>query len=258
MKNLHVIWILAFAFLINACKKTEDANNQVNQGKATYQVRMTDAPGPYQQVNIDLRGVEITGTGGSTMMLNVNAGIYDLLKFSNGLDTLIASGSINAGRVEQIRLILGPNNTVVVNGDAFPLDIPSSEQSGLKIQVHQDIAAGATYMVLLDFDANRSIHQLGNGSYKMKPVIRAINKAVGGAIKGSVIPAGVIATVTANNGVDSFSSVVNVSGNFLIMGLTPGNYDVTVVPVAPYKTVVKTAITVTAGATADAGIIDVN
>jgi hypothetical protein len=31
---------------------------------------MTDAPGPYQQVNVDVMGVEITG-GGQSVTLNV-------------------------------------------------------------------------------------------------------------------------------------------------------------------------------------------
>jgi hypothetical protein len=254
MKKLNLIWILAMAFLINACKKTE--TNGEN-GKATYTVRMTDAPGPYQQVNIDLRGVEITGSAGKTTLLNVKAGIYDLLRFSNGLDTMIATGPVDAGTIQQIRLILGPNNTVVVDGDAHQLDIPSSEQSGLKIQIHQKVEAGASYIVLLDFDANQSVILQGNGQYKMKPVIRAINQAIGGSIKGSISPAGVAATVTATDGVNSYSSVVNLSGNFLIMGLPPGTYDVTIVPVSPYKTVTKTAVVVTAGVSTDLGVISV-
>jgi hypothetical protein len=45
---------------------------------------MTDAPGPYQQVNVDVMGVEITGDGGQSVTLNVVPGIYDLLKLSNG------------------------------------------------------------------------------------------------------------------------------------------------------------------------------
>jgi hypothetical protein len=34
-----------------------------------------------------------------------------------------------------------------------------------------NIARGIMYHVLLDFDANKSIVNLGNGGYKLKPVI---------------------------------------------------------------------------------------
>jgi hypothetical protein len=50
---------------------------------------MTDAPGPYQQVNVDVMGVEITGDGGQSVTLNVVPGIYDLLKLSNGWRNLL-------------------------------------------------------------------------------------------------------------------------------------------------------------------------
>jgi hypothetical protein len=259
MKRLNLLWIVALGFLINACNKS-DTNNTGNGGdgaKAKYTVMMTDTPGPYQQVNIDIKGVEITGNGGKQVLLNVNAGIYNLLDFTNGMDTMIATGSIDAGTVEQIRLILGPNNTVVVNGDTHLLDVPSGEQSGLKLQVHQKIEAGVSYIILLDFDANQSIVKLGNGGYKLKPVIRTINHAIGGSVKGSITPAGVAATVTASDGVNSYSSMVDASGNFIIMGLPPGTYTVTIVPVSPYNTVVKTGVAVTAGNSTDIGVSSV-
>ena len=83
MKYLNILIITALCVLINACKKTDSNDNQ-DPGKATYSVRMTDAPGPYQEVNIDVQGVEITGSAGKTDLLNVNAGIYNLLDFADG------------------------------------------------------------------------------------------------------------------------------------------------------------------------------
>jgi hypothetical protein len=41
--------------------------------------------GPYQQVNVDVIGVEIKGEGSESVTLNVIPGIYDLLKLSNGV-----------------------------------------------------------------------------------------------------------------------------------------------------------------------------
>jgi hypothetical protein len=72
---------------------------------------MTDAPGPYQQVNVDVMGVEITGDGGQSVTLNVVPGIYDLLKLSNGVEKLIATDTLEISKVQQIRLILGTRNS---------------------------------------------------------------------------------------------------------------------------------------------------
>lgn len=107
-------------------------------------VQMTDAPGNFGAVYIDLQGVEIKGNGGNLVLLNANEGIYNLLDFSNGADTLIASGDLEAGEVSQMRLILGSDNTVMVDGVIYPLSTPSAMQSGLKLQMHHTFEAGVS------------------------------------------------------------------------------------------------------------------
>jgi len=252
MKKINLI--LSFIMLgvvIISCNSNDDAAKSY-----PYSVRMTDAPGPYDAVYIDLQAVEITGNDGHTVMLNANSGIYNLLDLSNGVDALIATDTLSSSRVEQIRLILGPNNTVVVNGVSHPLSTPSAEQSGLKLQVHQTLEAGVQYNVLLDFDANKSIVEEGNGTYTLKPVIRTIETAVSGSIKGKITPVGAIAAVTATSSSSlTYSSNVNASGEFLIMGLPPGVYSITVTPESPLSPVIVTNITVTTGIATDIGTI---
>ncbi len=252
MKKINVLICIALlGFTMFSCKK-DNANSSY-----PYAIRMTDAPGPYTAVNIDLQGVEITGSGGKTVMLNVHTGIYNLLNFSNGTDTLITSGTLADAKVEQIRLILGPNNTVVVGNTTYPLSTPSADQSGLKLQVHQTLQAGILYSVLLDFDANKSIVETGNGTYKLKPVIRTIEAALSGAIKGKVLPLTTLAFVTATSASnETYSSAVNVNGDFLLMGIPAGIYSVTVTPVLPLLPVIRTNITVTTGATINIGTIN--
>lgn len=225
-----------------------------NETSYSYAVRMTDAPGPYNAVFIDLQGVELTGLDGEVVTMNVNSGIYNLLNFSNGLDTLIATGSLNMAKVEQIRLILGPNNSVVVNQVSYPLSTPSAEQSGLKLQVHQTLQAGVQYQVLLDFDANESIVETGSGTYKLKPVIRSIETAQSGSIRGQISPSGVLAFVSATLGI-SYSTNVNTNGDFILKGLPAGNYMVTVTPNIPYLPVTLNNVSVTIGTTTNIGTI---
>ena len=230
-------------FMVTSCDKDTPANYPVN-------VRMTDAPGPYDAVLIDLQAVEITGNDGHAIMMNVNAGIYNLLDFSNGMDTLIATGALEVATVEQIRLILGPNNSVIVNGVSYPLSTPSAEQSGLKLQVHQTLEAGVLYSIVLDFDANKSIVLTGNGTYKLKPVIRTIETAISGAIRGVVAPIGTLAVVTASiDATMSYSSNVTATGHFMLMGLPAGTYSLTVTPILPLVEFILNDITVTTGVT---------
>ncbi len=257
MKTLRMLLCSLVLFsVVSSCKKEKVA--EIVPAKPTpYYIRMTDAPAAYSAVNIDLQGVEITSNGNATQ-LNVNSGIYNLLNFSNGIDTLIATGLLNGDKVQQIRLILGPNNSIVTSGGVtYSLSTPSAQQSGLKLQVHQDLQAGVAYYVLLDFDANQSIVAEGNGNYSLKPVIRTIETAISGAIKGKISQPGVLATVIATSGSNSYSTVVNANGEFLISGLPAGNYTVVITPVTPFNTVTLNNVMVSIGVTTDTGLSNI-
>lgn len=249
MKKISfVLSIIMIGLLMNSCSDESEKSYPVA-------IKMTDAPGPYDAVLIDLQGVEITGSGGETVTLNAKKGVYDLLELSNGVSTLIATDTLATSKIEQIRLILGTNNTIVLGGVSYPLSTPSADQSGLKLQVHQTLQQGIMYEILLDFDANKSIVTTGNGTYKLKPVIRTIQSAVSGSIKGKISPIG-LATVTAVSVTDatlSFSSNVNAEGSFMVMGLPPGTYSLTITPALPLLPVIKSNVIVTAGITTDVG-----
>jgi hypothetical protein len=247
-KIIYPVFFSLVILLAAACNKEEN-------GQSNITVLMTDAPGNYTAVMIDIQRVEVTGDGGDAIILSTNAGIYNLLDFANGVNTIIATGDLLPGTISQIRLILGPNNTVTVDGVVHPLNTPSAEQSGLKIQVHRVFEPGVSYSILLDFDANQSVVELGNGGYNLKPVIRVIDQAISGSIKGSITPIGVIATVTAESDGISFTSVTNASGYFLVSGLPAGNYDLTVTPPLPLQPVIVADVNVITGVSTDVGLI---
>ena len=251
MKKVNYLFlgIMMVSLSLLSCMKDNSST------KAKISIKMTDAPGPYNAVYIDLQGVEIKGTNNNLVLLNVNKGIYNLLDLTNGKDTLIGTGNLDAGSVEQIRLILGSNNTVLVDNVSYPLSTPSAEQSGLKLQVHQTLEGGVEYSILLDFDANQSIVKTGNGVYKLKPVIRTIQTAISGSIKGKISPIGSLDIVTATSVLASYSSVVNAKGDFMIKGLPAGIYSVTITPLLPALPFIQTNVTVTTGVSTDIGTI---
>lgn len=250
MKKIKfILSFLLLGAIIYSCNNDDDAN-----ASYPYAVRLTDAPGPYDEVNVDIQGVEVIGDGGKIVLLNVKKGIYNLLEFSNGVDTLLATDSLEISSVNQVRLILGPNNTVVLDGVSYPLSTPSAEQSGLKIKVNNKLQDGILYTVLLDFDANKSIVKQGNGTYSLKPVIRTIEQAISGTVKGKITPIGTVAVVeaTSSTGV-SYTSNVNNNGDFMVMGLPPGTYKITITPSLPLLPVIKTDVVITAGQITDIG-----
>ncbi|MES2811063.1 MAG: DUF4382 domain-containing protein [Bacteroidota bacterium] len=253
-KLIFILAIVTLGIFINSCNNDDSSSSAA---KYPYNVRMTDAPGPFNAVNIDLQGVEVTDDEGHTVLLNVTNGIYNLLDFTNGVDVLIATSTLSDANVSQIRLILGSNNTVVVDNVTYPLSTPSAEQSGLKLLVNQTLLADIQNSILIDFDANKSVVFLGNGTYQLKPVLRTIVTATSGNIKGTITPVGTLATVSATSSTGVvYTSSVNTEGNYQITGLPPGTYSVTITPLSPLLPITIPNVVVEVGVTTTLAVVN--
>ena len=167
---LFALLTLTFMGIFYACTKGSAENGSTT----TFKVNLTDNPLAAQEVNIDLKEVRVNFKEGSDewSVLPTNSGIYNLLDFRNGVDTTIATGSITANEVREIRLVLGTNNSIRINDMVHPLTIPSGSETGLKIKLGQSLRKGMEQEVTIDFDAALSVHQTENGTYILKPVLK--------------------------------------------------------------------------------------
>ena len=218
---------IVFAFLlvglITGCNKNS------NEGRIV--VRLTDSPGDYEKVNIDLKAVQIHRSNSNDesgwITLNTNEGIYDLLELTDNVTTVIADDYLPAGQISQMRLVLGENNSVVIGGEEIPLATPSQMQTGLKLLVNTTLTEGITYAVLLDFDAAKSIVRSGNGTYNLKPVLKTVTEARDGAIEGTVLPSAENVAVYAMQGEDTIATSYAIENNnsFFVGGLEAGSYN---------------------------------
>ena len=228
-----IILILIITTAIFSCQKEKNSSGSNNQSPRL-KVYLTDAPASYDAVLVDVKDVQINLTADSTSgwqsLSSVAVGTYNLLDLVNGNDTLLADANVPVGTISQVRLILGSNNAVVVNGTAIPLTTPSAQQSGLKINVHQTLDSGFLYNLVLDFDAARSIVKTGNNKYILKPVIRGNFQLDAGRIKGVVTPDSVTTSVLAIRGTDTAGTFTDSHGNYLISGLSAGSYSMLFIP----------------------------
>jgi len=215
------------------------------------EVRLTDAPADYDEVLIDVRDVQIHVSGDGDeegwQSLQVNSGVYNLLDFRNGMDTLLATLELPAGHVSQMRLILGDNNLVTIDGEEHHLETPSAQQSGLKFNIDADLTQGIVYTLWIDFDAGRSIVKRGNGKYNLKPVIRTFTRATTGAIQGIVSPDIALPYVMAVSDGDTTGSYAGDDGRFLLKAIPEGTYQVLFDAAEAYADTVIDGITVTMG-----------
>lgn len=244
--------LLLSTLLLLSCSKTKQTR---------LSLYLTDDPAPYEAVNIEVQKVLVTYQENGTnnwKELTIQPGIYNLLDFRNGMDLLLGTTELPAGRINQIRLVLGTQNTVVEQGVSYELETPSAQQSGLKLNVQVELTEGIDYKLWIDFDAGRSVVKAGNsGKYLLKPVIRTFTEARGGSIAGTVLPIASQAWVYAIRGSDTVASAIPESSNgrFLMRGIEPGSYTVAIDAPAGYRDSTLQNITVTNGQVTQVGTI---
>ena len=262
LKHLKSYFLVLTAIIFIGCT---GSNTTSTLGTSKISVKLMDDPGDYENVFIEVVDVKVKvnddseDDNGWQSLEAINTGVYDLLELTGGINVLLVDEyEIPSGMLNQIRLILGEDNTIVIDGETFPLRTPSAQQSGLKIKVNETVEAGYNYTFLLDFDVDESIVMAGNsGNINLKPVIRASIEATSGAISGSVTPAEIQTEISASNGVDTISTFTNEEGNFVLVGLTEGTYTVSVTPDSASELTSLTIenVEVTSGETTDLGII---
>jgi len=166
MKTKHLLFGLLLttgAIAFYSCKKNDSSTLQVN---------LTDAPAAYDEVNVDIKEVQVNLSDDSTgwVTLNTTAKVYDLLTLQNNVQAVLATGTVPTGMAKKIRLILGTNNTIVDSTGSHPLTIPSGSESGLKIDIDKKLSS-TFENVVIDFDAALSVTN-ENGEYKLHPVLK--------------------------------------------------------------------------------------
>ena len=231
--------------------------------------------GPFAHVYITITDVQVntSSTAGDndggwsdlTPGLSTQPKQIDLLGQANNqcfLATLGATQQLQAGKYQQIRLILADNAATVPNnlcgrsancvvlaadGSEHELLLSSESKTGLKIPSGQiasggfTIAAGQTKDLDIDFNTCASIVIQGNGQYRLKPVLHAgevsttstsingkvLDQATGNPVNGEVT---VALEQKDANGVDRIvmSTLAGNDGAFVFCPIPSGTYDIVI------------------------------
>ena len=250
--------VIAVVLVFSACTKSG-----VN-GNSSVAVFLTDGPGDFEAVNIDIQKVEVKvdkdekhkrddnrngldddkddhmkrkDDFGEWIDLNFTPKVIDVLSLRNGIETQLGTANIDAGTVRKIRITLGTKNSVVKAGVTYDLLLDSQTSNFLYVKLfddHRERGNRNDVKVWVDFDIASSIVE-ANGKFYLKPVLRPFCNANFGEIEGKVLPLDAKAVVRVSNGA-GFNAVALPSreGEFKVRGLTDGTYTVTVEGVTPY------------------------
>lgn len=186
LRDCYLLLGLCLLAALSACGGSSSAEGTLN-------LSVTDTPvDGATSVVVAFTGVELMGSGGMTSFTLPSEQSIDLLKFHGNASAVLLSGvSVPAGDYQWIRLDIDAANSYLIttSGGKFPLSIPSSSQSGLKLVSGFTVAQGGTADFTIDFDLRRSLtldNAGGTTTYTLKPALRLINLQQVGSVKGMV------------------------------------------------------------------------
>ena len=200
----HVVWtlVVGLALIGMGCDSTvgtDDANEAqmevllTNESDAISKATHTsDQESEIDRAEVTIQRVELVGDEGPPMTLADSEDLSDneehdglrinLLDLQGGLTETLADVNIPAGTYHQIRLIVGTDAEIDVNGTEPDLKVPSGEQTGIKIVTGEfTVEQGQFVSVTLDFNPDDSFVRAGqSGMYLFKPTVRASEVSVDG------------------------------------------------------------------------------
>jgi hypothetical protein len=146
------------------------------------EVRVTDAPPEYGITEIwvtvldsEEEGVAVhkAGDDGDGVWITIpitGDNPFELLSLQKAnLDALLATEEVTAGKYTQIRMTIDIVQVKIGDGDLQPAVLPSGK---LKFVRPFEVFDGETTIILLDFDADKSVTVTGGGKVIVKPVVK--------------------------------------------------------------------------------------
>jgi hypothetical protein len=266
------------AVLFAACSKDHSSSaSEVPAGKQTASLYLTDGPGYFDHVFVDIQSVQVLvdtcdkKSNGSYPQyyvkdscklwedLQVKAGVYDLLTLRNGIDTLLAQGTITDGKIRQLKIKIGANNSLVKDSVTYPLLLPGNDTAAtiiLSLKGNEWENFGTRRCRLwLDFDVQRSIVQVRNGSFYLVPAFHWFVNATTTALRGTVLPPAARPVITIYNSTDTAYALPAHNGEFKVRGLPAGSYSVYINASNGYKDTTITQVALTTGNITSIGTI---
>ena len=222
----------------------------------TGQVRLElgDAPFPFELIDsaivvvesIDVHIAADDPDQSGFHVLTTTQQTLNLLELQNGITAVLAQSEVPTGKITEIRLEVSEASVTLTDGRTFDLDIPSGDESGLKVfpNPHIVVVSSLTTELLLDFDVSRSFHPIPSGAthaaeiqeFTFRPSLRATNLSETGTLSGTVwsdagtaenvdddLPLDNAAVTVYQGGEEVTAGSTDAAGHYKLLGLPGGS-----------------------------------
>lgn len=232
VKSIKVIFssllILSMVVLASCSGDDERENGLVN-------IFLVDAPGDFDEVFVEILGVEVVPGSGQPIMLDYIPAnkIVNVANLVGETALLVGRGRIPIGTMAQMTLVLGDEIYVQRGGERVNMEYAHPDNKRIDFNTEYIIQGGVSYDLYIDIDLARSVNRIG-GVYVFNPVARTFVNRDKGILTGSVNPPAARPFVYALSETDTLSTLTNAEGRYFFRGMTGGNYEIRIQPRAPY------------------------
>jgi hypothetical protein len=209
-----------------------------SDNKALVNVLLIDAPGDFDEVWVEIMGVELLPSGsrglenGDWVFLPYTP-VDKLVRLTDLVGSqrlLLGRKEVPAGIVSQVRLLLGGTHYFIKNGQRFPLQLANDSERRITVDLQANATAGFALDIYIDFDVASSIHAAGSGVFLLNPTLRAFTLERTTEIRGIVRPPAARPFVYAIYEADTFATLTSSTGEFRFRGLPPTPYRILIRP----------------------------
>ena len=212
--------------LVGCSQNPEDS--EPGYGYLTLEAFDNPPPEGVEEINLHILEVKIHSDVNGWVTLSEPDTVINFLDLVNGATVLLVDDSLLEGYYSQARLVLSDTNEIVIYDVAYPLTVPSGQQSGLKLNLDFDLHEGDLVELYVDFDISKAI-VVSNNEYKLHPVFRVFKKNVSSSVSGMVsdtLGAGIAGALVEATSVDySTGTLTDSIGEYMIL-LPSGTYDI--------------------------------
>lgn len=232
--------LASLLILTLGCEK-EDMSPEGTPEPGTFKAYMTDSPGDYEALSVEILRVDAYLEGHGWVALNTQSRTVNVLTLTNGAQTEISSSTsskVKAGAYSLLRVTFGDNHQLTLNaaataalggvingGTSGVFDLHYAGPHEVIIEVDEEVSGKVGAEVLVDFNVAQSIYYDVN-RFVLRPVLTTIERkttGVSGHVEGAAT-----AAVNLSNEDGSFGTAINAQGDFLIRGMKDGVYQLAV------------------------------
>jgi hypothetical protein len=190
--------------LLTAC-----SDGSSGPGVGDLSLGVTDAPvDEAEHVYVQFSGVEVKPKNGDSITIDYydqsdppqpTTKTFDLLALRGGLREFLLDGhTLPAGDYSWVRLKVNANadgvydSYIVISGSQYELNVPSGDESGLKINRPFSIPSGGSVDLTIDFDLRKSVLNPNGATYGgvpvyyLRPTLRMVTTENAGYIHGTL------------------------------------------------------------------------